>query len=27
LLSLEKEYPQLRKKIVGALQRGEIDGW
>ena len=27
LLSLEKDYPQLRKKIVGALQRGEIDGW
>lgn len=27
LLSLEKDYPQLRKKIVGALQRGEVDGW
>lgn len=27
LLSLEKDYPALRKKIVGALERGEIDGW
>lgn len=27
LLTLEKDYPALRKKIVGALERGEIDGW
>lgn len=27
LSRLEKDYPMLRKKIVGALQRGEIDGW
>lgn len=27
LNNLEKDYPALRKKIVGALQRGEIDRW
>lgn len=27
LQTLEKDYPALRKKIVGALERGEIDGW
>ena len=27
LATLEKDYPALRKKIVGALDRGEIDGW
>ena len=27
LATLEKDYPALRKKIVGALERGEIDGW
>ncbi len=27
LQELEKEYPAVRKKIVGALERGEIDGW
>lgn len=27
LKELEKDYPLLRKKIVGALERGEIDGW
>ncbi len=27
LNSLEKDYPALRKKIVGSLQRGEIDRW
>lgn len=27
LQTLEKDYPALREKIVGALQRGEIDGW
>lgn len=27
LADLEKQYPQLRKKIVGALERGSIDNW
>lgn len=27
LKELEKNYPALRKKIVGAMQRGEIDNW
>lgn len=27
LKSLEKDYPAIQKKIVGALERGEIDGW
>lgn len=27
LQTLEKDYPALRKKIVGALERSEIDGW
>ncbi len=27
LKNLEKDYPALRKKIVGAMQRGEIDNW
>ncbi|MEG0979392.1 MAG: tRNA 2-thiocytidine biosynthesis TtcA family protein [Oscillospiraceae bacterium] len=27
LSNLEKDYPALRKKIVGAMQRGEIDNW
>lgn len=27
LCELEKDYPALRKKIIGALERGEIDGW
>lgn len=27
LNELEKDYPALRKKIVGSLQRGEIDRW
>lgn len=27
LKTLEKDYPALQKKIVGALERGEIDGW
>lgn len=27
LSSLEKTYPALREKIVGALEKGEIDGW
>ncbi len=27
LKKLNKEYPGIREKIVGALQRGEIDGW
>lgn len=27
LQTLEKDYPALREKIVGALERGEIDGW
>lgn len=27
LIQLEKQYPALRKKIVGALQRGQIDKW
>lgn len=27
LCSLEKTYPGLRQKIVGALQRGNIDNW
>lgn len=27
LQTLEKDYPALREKIVGALQRGEIDSW
>ena len=27
LFSLEKDYPGLKKRIYGALQRSEIDGW
>lgn len=27
LHTLEKDYPALRKKIIGAMERGEIDGW
>ncbi len=27
LQTLEKDYPALRQKIVGALERSEIDGW
>ena len=27
LASLERQYPALREKIVGALQRGGISGW
>lgn len=27
LQTLEKDYPAIQKKIVGALERGEIDGW
>lgn len=27
LYTLEKDYPALRQKIVGALESGEIDGW
>ena len=27
IMSLEKQYPALRKKILGALQRGHISGW
>lgn len=27
LKDLEKQYPALRKKIVGSMQRGEISGW
>ena len=27
LASLEKEYPGLKKRLYGALQRSEIDGW
>lgn len=27
LKSLEKEYPSVRKKIVGALERSHIDNW
>lgn len=27
LKALEKDYPAIQKKIVGALERGEIDGW
>lgn len=27
LLELEKTYPALRQKIIGAMQRGEISGW
>lgn len=25
--TLEKSYPAVRKKIVGALERGQVDGW
>ncbi len=27
IAQLEKDYPLLRKKIVGALERSEVDGW
>ena len=27
IINLEKDYPHLRKKIVGAMQRSEIDNW
>ena len=27
LKSLEKDYPAVRKKIVGALERSHIDNW
>jgi len=27
LRSLEKDYPAVRKKIVGALERSHIDNW
>ncbi len=27
LRNLETDYPALRDKIIGALERGEIDGW
>jgi tRNA(Ile)-lysidine synthase TilS/MesJ len=27
LTDLEKQYPALRKKIIGGLQRGNIDNW
>ena len=27
LADLEKEYPGLRQKIVGAMERGKISGW
>lgn len=25
--SLEKEFPQLRQKVIGAMQRASLDGW
>ena len=24
---LEKQFPDLRRKVMGALQRADIDGW
>ena len=27
LASLEADYPALRKKLLGALERGHVDGW
>ena len=27
VLTLEKQYPNLRHKIIGALQRASIDEW
>ena len=27
LRNLEKEYPDLRAKVMGAMQRADLDGW
>ncbi len=27
ILNLEKNYPNLRKKIIGAIKRANIDAW
>lgn len=27
VLSLENQYPHLRKKVIGALERAHVDGW